>query len=150
MCEACRYPREFSIGQSVETGRGKGEILKQYAVGERKSCIRGEEDPSRKWYRVRLLEVIGSDPEREIDLPCNVLCSISPEGNKRIYSRFCKCYKCEEMVRLSYPETAGVNGHWTCPKCGAKYPFMFWKISKDAEYTEEMARATDIPKGVKN
>lgn len=44
------------------------------------------------------------------------------------------CSGCNKKVKLYYPETMGMQGHWICPECGMEYPFMFYEIKHDPDY----------------
>lgn len=136
MCEACKYPREFNDGDIVQCPGFKVEIIKKYAETR-------NNEPDRKWYLVHVLGV-ESDPDRKMDLPCNTLCYISPEGDRNIYAKPGICSGCGKLVRLSYPETMGMHGHWACPECGLQYPFMFYSIKQDREYTESINNQLSI------
>jgi len=125
MCYACKYPREFKVGDIVKINGGKVEILKT-------NIDRAESDPERKWYRVKVL--VEHDDNRIMDFPCNTLCHVSPEGNKRIYSRLYNCPNCKKLVRFSYPEDISFQGHWECPECDFKLAFAFYDLKEDETY----------------
>lgn len=125
MYYACRYPREFKAEDIVQCPGFKVEILKT-------NIDRYDSDPERKWYRVKV--IVKHDDNRIMDLPCNTLCYVSSEGNKRIYSKPIKCNTCHQIVRLYYPESTGMHGSWICPECGTEYPFMFYDIKSDKDY----------------
>jgi hypothetical protein len=124
MCEACRYPRALKTGDIVQCPGYKAEILKA-------NPDRYDGDGKRQWYRVRIL---AAAENRIMDLPCNTLCYVSPEGDKLIYSEPVGCDSCGRTVRLSYPEDMGMDGYWTCPECGRQYPFAFYDIKCDSDY----------------
>ena len=136
MCQACKYPREFKVGDRLHVCGSDIEIVKQYQETR-------NNEPDRKWYQVHILG-LEHDPNRMIDWPCNTLCSVSPEGNQKIYAKPGICSGCGKRVRLYYPETMGMHGYWTCPECGMQYPFMFYDIKCDRGYDPEKLETTGV------
>lgn len=88
------------------------------------------------------------DPEGEIKFSMPTTCDkshgILAEGEDK---------GCRQKVRLHYMNGIGPFGHWTCPICGAKYVFSFWKVKHDKDYKPSQEEEADIRafwKDVKN
>jgi hypothetical protein len=126
MCEACRYPREYEVGDKVKALGSVVEVIQKYNEPRN-----GELD--RQWYRIKVKNVAGD--YNEIDMPCNTLCYADQDTERFIFSKPTRCEICREVVRLKYPENSGMHGEWSC-ECGAIYPFAFYDIKADTTYTE--------------
>lgn len=51
-----------------------------------------------------------------------------------VYSKPTTCLRCHLVVRMIHGRDADpANGAWECPHCGSKYPFLYWKIRKQAD-----------------
>ena len=50
-----------------------------------------------------------------------------------VYSKPTMCLHCHLIVEMVHPSDADpAKGAWQCPRCGHQYPFMHWKIRKQA------------------
>lgn len=128
MCEACKYPKEYEVGDKVKALGSVVEVIHKYNE-HRDGVI------DRQWYRIKIENVAGGF--NETDMPCNTLCYADQDTERFIFSKLTKCGDCQEVVRLKYPENSGIHGEWSC-ECGVKYPFTFYGIKHDKEYTESI------------
>jgi len=50
-----------------------------------------------------------------------------------VYSKPTMCLHCHLIVEMIHERDADpAKGAWQCPRCGHIYPFMHWKIRKQA------------------
>jgi len=50
---------------------------------------------------------------------------------EKVYSKPTMCLNCHLVVEMMHASDADpIGGAWECPRCGRKYPFLYWKIRK--------------------
>jgi len=57
-----------------------------------------------------------------------------------VYSKPTMCLHCHLIVEMVHERDADpAKGAWQCPQCGHIYPFVHWKIRKQASRKSEAA-----------